>query len=407
MTERPKFEDAPGHIVRPLKTGWDVRWQARTDLVIRGYHPKNVRIMKVGFEPTDFERRFVAEVCTTMQRDMLHWAHEGELPRREIYDGTLRGLIGAYQTDPVSPYQKVRFASRRNYDALLVALTKALPSDLRIEDIRPRVVHEWHKEWTERGVSQAHGIIAMLRMVVSFGAIYLECEVCQQKRSLLSGMRFPMLPARKEVLTADMAVAIRAAAHKAGHPEIALAQAVQFECTLRQKDVIGEWVPMDEPGMSEVTDDRYQVKWLRGIRWSEIDSNLILRHVTSKRQKEIEVDLKLAPMVMEELELLGERPKSGPLIVNGDTSLPYRTFLFRRHWRKIADAAGIPKAIKNMDTRAGAITEATDSGASIEDVRHAATHSNVAMTQRYSRNAAGKTATVMELRAQTRNKGRT
>jgi hypothetical protein len=407
MTERPKFEDAPGHIVRPLKTGWDVRWQARTDLVIRGYHPKNVRIMKVGFEPTNFERRFISEVCTTMQRDMLYWAHEGEMPRREVYDGTLRGLIGAYQTDPVSPYQKVRFASRRNYDALLVALTKALPRDLRIEDIRPRVVHEWHKEWTERGVSQAHGIIAMLRMVVSFGAIYLECEVCQQKRSLLSGMRFPMLPARKEVLTADMAIAVRAAAHKAAHPEIALAQAVQFECTLRQKDVIGEWVPMDEPGMSEVTDDRYQVKWLRGIRWSEIDDNLILRHVTSKRQKEIEVDLKLAPMVMEELALLGERPKSGPLIVNGDTGLPYRTFLFRRHWRKIADAAGIPKAIKNMDTRAGAITEATDSGASIEDVRHAATHSNVAMTQRYSRNAAGKTATVMELRAQTRNKGRT
>ena len=64
------------------------------------------------------------------------------------------------------------------------------------------------------------------------------------------------------------------------------------------------------------------LKWLRGIRWSEIDDNLILRHVTSKRQKEIEVDLKLAPMVMEELALLGERQKSGPLIVNQATELP-------------------------------------------------------------------------------------
>jgi hypothetical protein len=60
-----------------------------------------------------------------------------------------------------------------------------------------------------------------------------------------------------------------------------------------------------------------------------------------------------------------------------------------------------------MDTRAGAITEATDSGASIEDVRHAATHSNVAMTQRYSRNQEKKTATVMELRVKNRNKTRT
>lgn len=404
MNERPKFQDAPGHIVRPLKTGWDVRWQARTDLAIRGYHPKNVRIMKVGFEPTDMERRFISEVCTTMQRDMLYWAHEGELPRKDVYDGTLRGLIGAYQTDPVSPYHKVRFASRRYYDGLLVALTKALPRDLRIEEIRPRTVHEWHKEWSERGLSQAHGIISMLRMVIGFGAIYLECEVCQQKRALLSGMRFKMLPPRKEILTADMATKIRAEAHRVGRPEIALAQAIQFECTLRQKDVIGEWVPYIEDGTSDILDPPRELKWLRGIRWSEIDDNLILRHVTSKRQKEIEVDLKLAPMVMEELAKMGDRQRSGALIVNADTGLPYRTYLFRRYWRKIADDAGIPKAIRNMDTRAGAITEATDSGAALEDVRHAATHSNVAMTQRYSRNAAGKTAVVMELRAQTRNR---
>jgi hypothetical protein len=41
-------------------------------------------------------------------------------------------------------------------------------------------------------------------------------------------------------------------------------------------------------------------KWIRGIDWSEIDENLILKHVTSKKQKETEVDLKLAPMVLEE-----------------------------------------------------------------------------------------------------------
>lgn len=405
MIERPKFDDAPGHIVRPMKTGWDVRWQARTDLVIRGYEPKNVRIKKVGFEPTDLDRRFISEVCTTMQRDMLHWAHEGEMPHHvNGYDGTLRGLIGVYQTDPVSPYQKVRFASRQNYDALLMALTRALPPDIRIEDIRPRKVHEWYREWSERSASMAHGSITMLRLVIGFGAIYLECEECQQKRSLLSGMRFSTLSARKEVLDANMANAIRAAAHAAGRPEIALAQAIQFECTLRQKDVIGEWVPISEVGMSEVTDDGRQLKWLRGIRWSEIDDNLILRHVTSKKQKEIEVDLKLAPMVMEELEKLGERPTVGAVIVDRVTGKPFRAYLFRRYWRSLADTCGIPKTIRNMDTRAGAITEATNSGASLEDVRHAATHSNVSMTARYSRDGAKKTAAVMELRAQTRNK---
>jgi hypothetical protein len=42
-------------------------------------------------------------------------------------------------------------------------------------------------------------------------------------------------------------------------------------------------VPLSEPGISEVI-VRGQ-KWLRGIVWQEIDENLILRHVTSKKQK--------------------------------------------------------------------------------------------------------------------------
>jgi hypothetical protein len=33
-----------------------------------------------------------------------------------------------------------------------------------------------------------------------------------------------------------------------GWHSIALAQAIQFDCALRQKDVIGEWVPESEPG---------------------------------------------------------------------------------------------------------------------------------------------------------------
>jgi hypothetical protein len=53
-------------------------------------------------------------------------------------------------------------------------------------------------------------------------------------------------------------------------------------------------------------------------------------------------------------------------------------------WRKVATAAGVPKTVYNMDSRAGAISEATDAGAELEHVRHAATHSDISMTQRYS-----------------------
>jgi hypothetical protein len=47
-----------------------------------------------------------------------------------------------------------------------------------------------------------------------------------------------------------------------------------------------------------------------------------------------------------------------------------------------------------MDNRAGAIIEATDADADLEHVRHAATHSDMAMTQRYSRGAEDKIASV-------------
>ena len=60
-----------------------------------------------------------------------------------------------------------------------------------------------------------------------------------------------------------------------------------------------------------------------------------------------------------------------------------------------------------MDSRAGAITEATDSGAELEDIRHAATHGDIAMTQKYSRGGEAKTAKVMRLRVAHRNKSGT
>jgi len=223
-------------------------------------------------------------------------------------------------------------------------------------------------------------------------------------------MKFPMGKPRNSILTADQVVALRTAAHKLEFHSVALAQAFQFELMLRQKDVIGEWVPMSEPGVSDIKDGNE--KWLRGLRWNEIDVNLVLRHVTSKRNKEIEVDLHNAPMVIEELKrlvglapdekLLREHlPPSGAIIRRG--ALPYLAINFRRDWRACARAAGIPDDVYNMDSRAGAISEATEFGADLEHVRHAATHSDIAMTQRYSRGSRQKVDNVMQLRAAHRN----
>jgi len=191
---------------------------------------------------------------------------------------------------------------------------------------------------------------------------------------------------------------------------------------LRQKDVIGEYVPLSEPGFSDTATRKYG-KWFRGIRWDEVDSNGILVHTTSKKGKDIEVNLALAPMILEELEnmfpgsvrVVGERtvidrsmwPADGPIIICETTGWPYTTAEFRRKWRLVANAAGIPKGIRNMDTRAGAITEATEAGIPLEHIKHAATHSDIQMTQRYARGGVQKTESTMIGRAAFRNKGKT
>ncbi len=224
----------------------------------------------------------------------------------------------------------------------------------------------------------------------------------------MSKLRFPGGKPRGVSVTAEYADVIRTMARERfGWHSMALAQAIQFECTLRQKDVIGEWVPLDEPGVSAVI--RGRVKWLRGIVWQEIDQNLILRHVTSKKQKLTEVDLKLAPMVMEELGLLVGGPvsrellpASGPVIICDTTGIPWSGNEYRRKWRLIARAAGIPDEVYNMDSRSGAISEAIQAGAPIEFVRHAATHSDVSQTADYDRSQAESTAKVMKLRMASR-----
>lgn len=412
MTGKPKIENAPGLTWKPRRNGmWEARWHARTDLIRRGYKPKSIGLW-TGSAPTPAEAAMISDRCNTMQSDMLVWARGG-IPQVAVYDGTWSSLIACYRTDEDSTYRTLRYKSRQHYDQLCKTLEKDIGSD-RIRELGARRVKRLHEAWTAGGkVAIGHSLIGMVRTVLTFGATILECQDCRAAKVLLHDMRFAMAKPRVDRLTAEQASAFRVAAHADGRPSMALAQAIQFECTLRQKDVIGEWVPIDEPGLSDVTSGNE--KWLRGIRWEEIDAKMILRHVTSKRQKEIIVNLLLAPMVIEELCLMAgpeewtrdSFPASGPVVIAERSREPWKAHEFRRIWRVLATKAGIPKGIRNMDSRAGAISEATDAGADLEHIRHAATHGDIAMTQRYSRGAADKIEGVMRQRVAHRNKGGT
>lgn len=325
----------------------------------------------------------------------------------------VRDLISAYQTDPDSPFHKKRYATRRFYLTLLKRLERDM-GDKPLADIKARELLHWNEQIVEAGhIPMAHALVGMLRTIVNFGLTLLENRECERLSTVLSKMRFQMGKPRLERLTAQQAMMICDQARASFRPSIALAQAIQFECMFRQKDVIGEWVPVYERGDSDIIVDGW--KWLRGIRWEEIDADWVLVHVTSKRQKKITIDLKLAAMVMYELhyalgsDVIGglqrdKFPASGPVIFYEADQLPWDANEFRRQWRKFADACGIPRTVRNMDTRSGAISEATDAGADLEHVRQAATHSDISQTQAYSRGATEKVAGVMKLRAEHRSK---
>jgi len=416
MSERkpPRIEDAPGLVWRERKNGWVATWQARTDLVKKGYSPQTARLWDGG-EPNEIEASHIATQCRRLQADMKVWAKEGEFAYPDMPANTLRDLVNKYQTDEDSNFHKKRFAVRQSQVAMMRRIVARF-GDVQLADIKGRMLLAWHREWSGGGqkMAAAHDFISHLRTVLRFGAAILEHPDCIRLRGVLTDMRFEMSKPRTERLTAEQAVAIREKAHQRGWAFLALAQAVQFELMLRQKDVIGEWVPVTEPGISAVIQGNQ--KWIMGIRWENIDEALTLRHKTSKRGKDIEVSLRLAGMVMEEFEKMfgipaaeiqrAHLPASGPVILCEVNGWPYRNTEFRRKWRKLANAAGIPKEVKNMDSRAGAISEATDAGADLEHVRHAATHSDIGMTQRYSRGSTDKVAGVMTLRAEHRNKPR-
>jgi hypothetical protein len=406
MTGKPRIENAPGLVWRRKTEGWEAMWRARADLVKKGYPLKN-KPLWLGEDLSDFDRAKISDTCNQLQDEMLLWGRGG-LAKVSAFEGTLKSLVTCYQNDQLSTHRKKRFHVRRNHDMTLRRIVER-HGHIELADIKARTILEWHDEWSDGGqkLSMAHLLVGLLRTMFAFGATILEDENCERLCGVMHHMRFAMPKPRTERLTLAQALAVIAKAKEVGWFSIALAQAFQFDLMLRQKDVIGEIVPVSEPGISDVMVNREE-KWMRGLRWSEISDNFILKHNTSKREKDLEVDLKLAPLVMAELqsriEYLGERPTKGPIVMCEATCLPWRAGEFRRKWRIIADMAGVPKSVRNMDSRAGAITEATEAGADLEHVKHAATHSDISMTQRYSRGAREKTDNVLSIRTASRNK---
>jgi hypothetical protein len=262
---------------------------------------------------------------------------------------TIRALVDRYRADVRSPYRTLRPASRKFYDRLMVKLIQDCGHE-RVADLTDKKLRSYYENWADGGkISISRSRVTMLRGLAAFGRNALEDADCKGLSFILHDMKFQTPKSRKEQLTPLQAEAIRAEAHKRGTPSIALAQAFQIDCGLTQKDCIGEWVPLTDAPPSDII--RGSEKWVRGLRWNEISDDLVLRHVPSWGGETREFRLTECPMVRDELRRLGTRPKGGPVIVNERTKQPYSENGFRYAWRRIADAVGVPKAVRNADSR--------------------------------------------------------
>jgi hypothetical protein len=273
---------------------------------------------------------------------------------------TLQQLIDQYRNDADSSFLKLQHQVRLRRERLLSRIGRE-HGGRELQDIRTRTLIAWHREWGSGGkLAMAKALVDVLRVLFRFGASILEDQECGRLSDALEEIRLQNSTSRSESITSEHACAVRAAAHEHfGWHCIALAQALQFELPLMQKDVIGEWVPLIEPGESDVV--WIEQKWLRGLRWSEVDENMILVRSGKREKDDLVHDLRLSPMVMEEFGFIAGLdhpglltrnmlPMTGPIVLNTISAYPYTTAEFRRKWRMVATQAGVPSGVKNRNS---------------------------------------------------------
>jgi hypothetical protein len=271
---------------------------------------------------------------------------------------TVKQLVESYRDDGRSGFHEVRHATRLNYISLLRRIENDI-GDEKVADLNTSRLQELFDEWSHGGhaITAARGRIAMLRVLASFGSTVLESRDCRELKLTLHEMRFekPAPPSEDRRLKPIQVKQIIARANEVGMHSIALAQALQIECGLKQKDLIGEYLPQSDPAPGIIFGDE---KWARGIVWEEItpdsSANFLLRHVTSWTNKEMEFLLtsETTPLVVSQLiaQIARVSDRTGPLIINENTGRPFLAHQFRREWRKIADDVGVPKNVMNRDS---------------------------------------------------------
>lgn len=408
-------EAAPGLDKRVRKDG-SIRcyWRAERRYAEAGFEPRVVRL--VGDWASESERPRIIDQCHRLQAQMLA-SVDGDKYRSAAAAGTIEWLCDLYQRHPSSPYRTRRHDTQLFMDKY-IGMVRRTVGKRRADSITGVDVRKWYANWQTGGdkprVRTARACIQALRTVAAFGCEFKN-RGAQELRGVLSAMRFEGTGKRRQAMTAEQVEATCREARKQGRPSIARALALQFWTALRQKDVIGEWVyGRDTFGSSvsvrtgnrlrdrpTVRTPRIQKIWQTGLEWERhLTRSLQLSKPTSKSNGKVtvEYDLTLFPAVVEQFDDVAVEARTGPVIVNEVTGQPWTRQAFVRAFRRAADAAGVPRDVWNMDSRAGAVTDALGAGAAPSDVMKAAGHTQLQTTLGYHRGSAEQTERVAKLR---------
>lgn len=357
-------------------------WRAPRPAIALRFEPSVIKI-----DETDAKE--VAAICAQFQAEALEWIASQTGAALQIKkEPTWADLTRAYMTNDDSPYHSVKYNTRKTYTFDLDALD-GLIGHVKLNAMNLAFFKKLYSGIRHNGdgldhVTQAHRSISMMRRVISYG-IASEMKGCSRLAEILHNTRFEQPTRRDVAMTREQVEAFVAKAVELNRPSLAISTALQFETSLRQRDCIGEWTPLNE-ARAKSNFILGQSQWENGLTWANIDNQWRLSKRTTKTGRVVSHDLTLCPIAFKLLSVTPENDRIGPVIIDERADRPYAPNAFQEQWRKVANLAGIPKEVRNMDARAGAASEADEAGATLDDVRSMMGHSDSKTTLRYIRN---------------------
>jgi hypothetical protein len=384
--------DAPGlRIIKRENGERHAYWIANRAAVHAGYVPRTVRL-HYDLDRADQVALLEAH-CRELQATMLAWL--GTPEKRVVFNGTLASLIVLYQTAPDSPFHLLRPNTRTCYAEWCKELgrfgarrlDRVLGPDLRRWYAVVRSPDGYDGPPRDR---LAYGCVRqMFRILVNYG-VELGLDSCLKLDRIISKVRLRAdLVARTDEHTGRVAMTFAQAEAivneglsrgTARHRSVALGVACQFEFGLAQIDVIG-WF---EKGahIAPVGDANKMVRgrvWRGGLRHEQLQ-DAVTKMARSKTGVPGVFEVSEAPLVQRALAAVPEAERHGPLVVD-EHGVPLRRRHYARLFRDMAEAAGVPDAVKSMHARHGAASEADAAGVPEEDIARLLQHTSPSVTR--------------------------